>query len=83
MAKQCRESLLAKLLHTGFMFFVFDEGTKKLFVSFNYHVLLGKYCKKHLVFMIVFRNPDKILPTVNHCLLKYCTLHNTHFALEY
>ena len=45
MAKQFRESLLADLLHTEFMFFLCDAGTKKLFVSFNYHVLIGKYCK--------------------------------------
>ena len=25
--------------------FLCDAGTKKLFVSFNYHVLIGKYCK--------------------------------------
>ena len=59
MAKQFRESLLADLLHTVFMFFLCDAGTKKLTVSFNYHVLIGKYCK--ITFsMIVFRYPDKI-----------------------
>ena len=43
-----------------YIFFLFDAGTKNLFVSFNYHVLLGKYCKQHSVFMIGFRYPDKI-----------------------
>ena len=61
MAKHFRESLLADLLNTVFIYvFLFDAGTKKLFVNFNYHVLLGKYCKKHSVFMIAFRYPDKI-----------------------
>ena len=46
MAKHFRESLLAELLHTVFthIYILFDAGTK-LFVSFNYHVLLGKYYK--------------------------------------
>ena len=51
MAKQFRESLQADLLHTVFICFLCDAGTKKLprsryqEVSFNYHVLIGKYCK--------------------------------------
>ena len=61
MAKHFRESLRADLLNTVFIYvFLFDASTKKLFVNFNYHVLLGKYCKKHSVFMISFRYPDKI-----------------------
>ena len=39
MAKQFGESLLADLVHTVFMFFLFDASTKKLFESFHYHVL--------------------------------------------
>ena len=41
MTKQFRESLLADLVHTVFLyaFFLFDPSTKKLFVSY-YHVLL-------------------------------------------
>ena len=39
MAKQFRESLLADLVHTVYMLFLFDVSTKKLFESFHYHVL--------------------------------------------
>ena len=40
MAKQFRECLLADSVHTVFIYiFLFDASTKKLFVSFHYHVL--------------------------------------------
>ena len=42
MPKQFRESLLADLLHTVFMFLLCDIGTKKLLVIFNYHVLIDE-----------------------------------------
>ena len=57
MAKQFGESLLDDLVHTVFVYalFLFDASTKKLFVSFHYHVFFfflsgccgssGKYCK--------------------------------------
>ena len=77
MAKQFREYLLANLLHTVFICLC-DAGTKKLLVSFNYHLLIN-----NIQYIIVYRYPDKIWLKINHCLLKYCTLHNTHFALQY
>ena len=41
MAKQFGESVLADLVHTVFIctFFLFDASTKRLFLSFHYHVL--------------------------------------------
>ena len=40
MAKHFRESLRADLLNTVFIYvFLFDASTKKLFVSFHYHIL--------------------------------------------
>ena len=41
MSKQFGESVLDDLVHTVFIYalFLFDASTKKLFVSFHYHVL--------------------------------------------
>ena len=79
-------------------FFRFDASTKKLFVSFHYHVLFFsffmfffclaavsscKYCK-HSAFMIIFRYIKiKYSWKLIISLLKYCTLHKTQFALQY
>ena len=69
MDKQFRDSLLADLVHTVFVYSVlrFDASTKKLFVSFHYHVFcmaavviqVGKY-RKYSVLTIIFRYSDKI-----------------------
>ena len=77
-------------------FFRFDASTKKLLVSFHYHVLFfclsflsgccvssGKYCKNS-AFMIIFRFIEiKYSWKLIISLLKYCNLHKTQFALQY
>ena len=65
-----------------YLFFLCDAGIKKLCVSLSYHVLLVN-AANNIQYMIALRYPDKILLKVNHYLLKYCTLHKTHFALQY
>ena len=80
MAKQFKESfwLICYILYI--CFFLFDASTMKVFASFHYHVsfFLSGCCGSSGI----FRYQDKIYLKVNHCLLKYCTLHKTHFVLQ-
>ena len=73
------------------LFFRFDASTKKLFASFDYQVLF--FGMAAMAVQVIIANIQYLWLFLDIqikyswkaiiSLLKYCTLHETHFALQY
>ena len=63
------------------LFFRFDASPKELFLLSCYGIS-GKYCKQYQYFWVFLDIQIKYSWKSIISLLKYCTLHKTHFALQ-
>ena len=70
------------ILHLYMLFFRFDASPKKLLLHGCYGIS-GKYCKQYQYFWVFLDIQIKYSWKSIISLLKYCTLHKTHLALQY